>query len=239
MPNGFNLYLGQPSGFPLYLASFHPPPVPIGILQRIVVRGRLSTLAAMEVYEMNRHSLRLGDDGGSKPASTHFTMGVDSTEHRRHDESREELLSSQKHPYSVGAGHTLSPKKHGWTTQLALPPQFWHRSWTMYLFCVAGIGFAIGHHSFYLSLEGSIVHGDDQLLMLRYGTALAFAAKASLAAAMVSAFREQAWATVRSRFLTVATLDKVFSAPQTPLSLLSLEFLRKAKVAAVLATFGW
>ncbi|KAF6826855.1 hypothetical protein CPLU01_09427 [Colletotrichum plurivorum] len=75
--------------------------------------------------------------------------------------------------------------------------------------------------------------------MLRYGTALAFAAKACLVTSVLSAFREQLWATVRSRFLGLGTLDDIFAAPQTPFSLLNWEFLSNAKVVAILALYSW
>ncbi|KAL2874782.1 hypothetical protein SGCOL_010036 [Colletotrichum sp. CLE4] len=60
---------------------------------------------------------------------------------------------------------------------------------------------------------------------MRYGTALAFAAKASLVMAVLSAFREQIWLVVGSKFLKVTTLDDMFAAPETPLSLLNWEFI--------------
>ncbi|KAL2690107.1 hypothetical protein Neosp_004175 [[Neocosmospora] mangrovei] len=107
----------------------------------------------------------------------------------------------------------------------------------MYFFLVVGICFAIGHHFFYSSLDGEIV--DDQLRMLRWGTALAFACKASLTAAVLSAFDQQVWATVRSRFLTVVALDSMFAATENPLDMLNLELLTKAKMAVAMALFGW
>ncbi|KZL81287.1 hypothetical protein CI238_00355 [Colletotrichum incanum] len=109
----------------------------------------------------------------------------------------------------------------------------------MYLFLSIGLAFAIGHHMFYQSLDGRLVRGDEQLTSMRYGTALAFAAKASVATAVLSAFREQVWAVVATRFLSLTTIDDIFAAHETPFLLLSWEFLSKAKTAAALAIFCW
>ncbi|KAF4465604.1 formylmethionine deformylase [Fusarium albosuccineum] len=116
-------------------------------------------------------------------------------------------------------------------------PSPWIASCGMYLFFLAGVGFAIGHHFYYASLHGNIV--DDQLAKLRWGTALAFAAKASLTASVVSAFQQQVWASLRTRFMTVSALDSMFAATENPMDLLNLEFITGAKTAVALALFGW
>lgn len=111
--------------------------------------------------------------------------------------------------------------------------------WNMYLFLVLGIALAIGHHAYYQSFHGALVFDDRQLTTMRYGTVLAFAAKSCLVFAVMSAFREQIWLTFSTKFLRVTTLSGMFAAPETPLSLLDLEFLRKAKIAAGLALYCW
>lgn len=120
---------------------------------------------------------------------------------------------------------------------LRFPSSPWVATYSMYFFLVVGACFAIGHHFFYASLDGDMV--EDQLRMLRWGTALAFASKASLTAAVLSAFDQQVWATVRSRFLTVVALDSMFAATENPLDLLNVELLAKAKMAVAMALFGW
>ncbi|KAK1573296.1 uncharacterized protein LY79DRAFT_593985 [Colletotrichum navitas] len=113
----------------------------------------------------------------------------------------------------------------------------WHTSWNMYLWLALGIACAIGHHVFYHFLDGK--PAEDQVRMLRYGTALAFAAKASLGAAVISAFQQRVWTTVRSRFMTIAALDSMFAATENFIALLSWDFLKGAKAAASLAMFVW
>ncbi|KAK2052136.1 hypothetical protein LY76DRAFT_650787 [Colletotrichum caudatum] len=113
----------------------------------------------------------------------------------------------------------------------------WHALWNMYLWLALGIACAIGHHVFYHFLDGK--PAEDQVRMLRYGTALAFAAKASLGAAVISAFQQRIWTTVRSRFMTIAALDSMFAATENFIELLSWDFLKGAKAAAALAVFVW
>lgn len=61
---------------------------------------------------------------------------------------------------------------------------------------IFGIVCAGGHHAFYQALDGR--PADHQLLMLRYGTLLAWTSKAGLSAAVVMAFRQRVWTTVRT-----------------------------------------
>ena len=107
----------------------------------------------------------------------------------------------------------------------------------MYLFFTLGLACAIGHHIFYNALNGRVA--DNQIQMLRYGTLLAFAAKAGLSAAVVVAFRERTWTTVRTRFMSVAGLDSLFAAAEDLVALFNWEFISKAKTAAALAVFVW
>ncbi|KAK6225641.1 formylmethionine deformylase-like protein [Colletotrichum tabaci] len=113
----------------------------------------------------------------------------------------------------------------------------WHASWNMYLWLVLGVACAVGHHVFYHTLDGRAA--DDQVRMLRYGTVLAFGAKASLGAAVISAFQQRIWTTVRSRFMTIAALDSLFAATENFVALFNWEFLKGAKAAAALALFVW
>ncbi|KAK3943314.1 hypothetical protein QBC46DRAFT_377542 [Diplogelasinospora grovesii] len=113
----------------------------------------------------------------------------------------------------------------------------WHSSWNMYLFFVFGLVCAGAHHAYYSALNGKPV--DDQLQMLRYGTFLAFAAKAGLSAAVVVAFRQRVWTTIRTRLMTVAALDSLFAATEDFTALWNWELIRTARTAIALAVFVW
>ncbi|KAK2736029.1 hypothetical protein CKAH01_07783 [Colletotrichum kahawae] len=168
----------------------------------------------------------------TRPSSPSTTNDVDITEVRDNFGSQERLVPPKQDSNPVFSQHVADTNvtKINWWERLLLTRDLWSPTWNIYLFCIIGIGFAIGHHAFYASLEGKIVHGDDQLIMLRYGTALAFAAKASFVASVMSAFREQIWATMRSKLLAIATLDDMFAAHETPFSLMNVEFLTNAKL---------
>lgn len=113
----------------------------------------------------------------------------------------------------------------------------WHPSFSMYLSFIFGILCAVGHHIFYASLDGKLAGNQSE--MLRYGTILAYSSKAGFCAAVISAFKQRVWVTVRSRFMSIAALDSMFAATENMMAMLSLEFLKDAKGAFALALFAW
>ncbi|KAK8018330.1 hypothetical protein PG991_007520 [Apiospora marii] len=120
------------------------------------------------------------------------------------------------------------------------PPKKWYQlrqAWVMYLFFAFGLLCAVGHHLFYKSLNGK--PATDQLTMLRYGTVLAFAAKAGFVACIVTAFRQRIWATVRNKILSVAAIDSLFAATEDVVSLFNIEVYKKARIAMLLAVVAW
>ncbi|EAA33028.3 hypothetical protein GE21DRAFT_5576 [Neurospora crassa] len=116
-------------------------------------------------------------------------------------------------------------------------PWRWRKSWNMYLCLLFGVACAASHHFYYLSLDGR--PATDQIKMMRYGTMLAFGAKAGLSAAVIVAFRQRVWTTVRKRFMTVGALDALFSATEDLQAVTSWEMVQSAKVAALLAAYVW
>ncbi|KAL0941419.1 uncharacterized protein CTRU02_204182 [Colletotrichum truncatum] len=156
---------------------------------------------------------------------------------QQYQQQYQQQVPVQPPPY-VAANYLGPPNENSRSFRMRKPNcGFWHSSWNMYLWLVLGICFAIGHHAFYHTLDGK--PADDQVRMLRYGTILAFAAKASLGAAVISAYQQRIWTTVRSRVLSIAALDSMFAATENLISLLNWEFLRGAKAAAALALFVW
>lgn len=114
---------------------------------------------------------------------------------------------------------------------------FWSEAWSMCCFLVAGILFAVGHHIFYNDLDGK--EADNQSRMLRYGTALAFLAKANLVTAVILAFRQRVWMMVRRKILSLAAVDSLFAAAEDLTALFNWEALRSAKLAMCLAVYIW
>lgn len=113
----------------------------------------------------------------------------------------------------------------------------WHSSFSMYICFIFGLLCAVGHHIFYASLDGE--PAESQTEMLRYGTFLAYAAKAGFSAAAISAFKQRIWVTVRSRFMSISALDSMFAAAEDMTALLNWEFIKDAKAAFALVFFAW
>ncbi|KAM0247993.1 hypothetical protein ACHAP5_003779 [Fusarium lateritium] len=101
------------------------------------------------------------------------------------------------------SGNTVKPKKAGkrfpgLASIRRKNDNFW-KAWhdysnkpgNMCLLVVIGTVFAIGHHLFYLNLNGK--EATDQSRMLRYGTIIAFCAKACLGTAVAMAFYQRAY----------------------------------------------
>lgn len=107
----------------------------------------------------------------------------------------------------------------------------------MYAMFLLGVVFAGSHHAFYTYLDGKLA--DDQIRMIRIGGVLSYAAKSSLAAAVIFAYRQQIWATFRRKVLRLRTIDSLFAATDDPLALVNWEFIKKAKVAVALAILTW
>jgi hypothetical protein len=111
------------------------------------------------------------------------------------------------------------------------------RTWSMYLFLILGTVFAVGHHLFYWHLHGK--EAKKQSLMLRYGTILAFCAKASLGTAVILARRQRVWMALRQRIARLGTVDSIFTAAEDITALFDWRAVKKAKVATCLAIYVW
>ena len=109
--------------------------------------------------------------------------------------------------------------------------------WPMYGMFLLGFGFAVGHHAFYNHLDGR--PADDQIRMMRFGGLLSYAAKASLLAAVIYAYRQQIWVTAINNTLRLRTIDSLFAAVSEPLALWNWEFIKKARIAVCLAVLAW
>ncbi|KAK1756558.1 hypothetical protein QBC47DRAFT_298777 [Echria macrotheca] len=129
-----------------------------------------------------------------------------------------------------------NPKKRPKRTCLGQPCA-WNSQWVMVVCFVFGVACAIGHHIFYSTLHNQLAV--DQMTMQRYGTLLAFGAKAGLSAAVGAAYHQRVWATVRTRVMSVAALDALFAATEDLTSFLSWEMVSAARIAATLAVFVW
>ncbi|KAI0003543.1 hypothetical protein F4779DRAFT_601596 [Xylariaceae sp. FL0662B] len=149
-------------------------------------------------------------------------------------DSRANLLNTPSTPWR---SPRTPPPYYTATTPRRKKWWHWQPAWWMYVFFLFGILCAVGHHIFYKVLDGQ--PAEQQIAMLRYGTILAFAAKAALVASVVVAFKQQVWTTVRNKFLSLAAIDSLFAATEDLSSLLNIEIYKRATGATLLAVFIW
>ncbi|KAK7409268.1 hypothetical protein QQX98_008578 [Neonectria punicea] len=120
---------------------------------------------------------------------------------------------------------------------LSCIPNYLMQTWSMYCFLLIGILVAIGHHLFYNNLHGK--DAVDQSAALRYGTFLAFLAKANFGTAIVLAFRQRAWMTVRHKILSLRAVDSLFASINDLSALFNWEAFSRAKLAMCFAIYLW
>ena len=114
----------------------------------------------------------------------------------------------------------------------------WMTPVLMVILFLLGLAAAVGHHFFYMWLEGR--PATDQLTMVRYGTALAFFVKSSLVGSVVMCYRQRIWHTFRTRALTIAGIDGLFSSTEDPSQFFyNGEMMSNAKIATIMAMVAW
>jgi hypothetical protein len=102
---------------------------------------------------------------------------------------------------------------------------------------VAGLAAALGHHAFYARLDGKAATA--QLMMVRYGTALAFFVKSMLVGCVILCYRQRIWHTFRTKAMTVSGIDGLFSATEDPTQFFNWEMIRNGKLATLMALTSW
>lgn len=103
---------------------------------------------------------------------------------------------------------------------------------------VAGILGAMAHHVFYLKLDGQ--PAENQLKMIRYGTAMAFFVKSTLVGTVIMCYRQRIWHTFRKKAMTINAIDGLFSATEDPSQFFyNWEMIRNGKLATFMAACSW
>lgn len=116
----------------------------------------------------------------------------------------------------------------------------WRAPTLMVAYLLLGIGFALGHHFYWSSLEGTVVPSEtDQEWSQRLGIAAAFIAQSALTLAVGVAYTQRIWVSVKRRPLTLSGLDKVFSLQDDIFAFLSWEVVTKAKFLCLLGLIAW
>jgi hypothetical protein len=96
---------------------------------------------------------------------------------------------------------------------------------------------AVGHHFFCEYLDGRPVF--DQAWNTRAGIAFANVMKIFLVASVGVSFTQRIWRTAMMRYLSLNSVDNLFSATSNPLSFFDGALLKQAKIAMLLALTIW
>lgn len=115
---------------------------------------------------------------------------------------------------------------------------YWYLPSLMVAVFIAGLIGALGHHAFYKSLDGK--RSVNQLSMVRIGTAFAFFVKANLVGAVVLAYRQRIWFTMRRKEMRLKAIDALFGVIEDPTFFITTpEMIKNAKLASVMALVTW
>ena len=102
---------------------------------------------------------------------------------------------------------------------------------------VCGVLSAVGHHIFYDHFDGQTA--GNQLVMVQYGTALAFFTKSALVGSVLLCYRQRIWHTFRNKTMTIKAIDSLFSAPENLTQFQNMEMIRNGKLATAMALASW
>jgi hypothetical protein len=109
------------------------------------------------------------------------------------------------------------------------------------LICVfCAISLSLGHHFYYKSLNGtSSGSASRQQWPIIFGTTFSYLVVHLLGAAVVAAYSQYIWLTVRQRGYTLEALDSFFCMTSDPWAFLNWEILKHGKLAVLLALMSW
>jgi hypothetical protein len=103
-----------------------------------------------------------------------------------------------------------------------------------------GTIFALSHHLYYLSLDGTTAASmRKQQHALQVGTLFALLSKTCLAGCIAVAQLQWAWWTSSQKPISLRGLDAIFGVLKNVFKLGNLEMIKKAKMASLLALFVW
>ncbi|KAN0096013.1 hypothetical protein V8E51_014818 [Hyaloscypha variabilis] len=99
---------------------------------------------------------------------------------------------------------------------------------------------AVVHHFFYQSLNGRIVHSENQQQwFLRIGTGLSFLAKTFLTASAALGYTQLLWQTLRSSPISLHGVDSLFGAATNAWHFTDWELWRRGPALAIVALIVW
>ncbi|KAH7223096.1 hypothetical protein BKA60DRAFT_538538 [Fusarium oxysporum] len=123
----------------------------------------------------------------------------------------------------------------------------WQTAAKLLVFFSLGALSAVGHHFFYDSLNATTVTTSDDAVsswktqgwLMRYGFGLTFIIKTLLVCTVAAAYKQRIWTHFRQTPYTVAGINAISDATTDVLSFASWVFLRRARIAVLLAALTW
>jgi hypothetical protein len=192
-------------------------------LQSRTAKGVSNTNYAPLVNPENSYQDRSHDDVSTNVESIHM-------ENYPQSHVQDPFLPGQRRPVSHDV---LSEKLVKWSIH-------WKTPTFMVALLLAGVGFGLGHHFYYASLDGTTAGSPSrQQWATRFGTAFSFLVVAVLKTASDAAYSQYIWTLVRRKSFSLKVLDKMFSLTMDPLGFLSLHLLKHAKIGVLLALISW
>lgn len=116
----------------------------------------------------------------------------------------------------------------------------WRAPALMFGYLLVGVGFALGHHLYWMSLDGTPVPSEtDQQWAQRLGVALAFLTQSLLCLSVGVAYTQRVWVTVKKNAMTLRSLDRLFSLQEDIFAFFDYAIIGRAKVLSVIALCAW
>ncbi|KAF2729345.1 hypothetical protein EJ04DRAFT_580710 [Polyplosphaeria fusca] len=123
----------------------------------------------------------------------------------------------------------------------ALPKEiYWEAPVMMFLSFLFAIFFAVGHHVFYVYMDGQPASDNDiQQWMSRFGTALAFLVKVLFGVSASMAYVQWFWYKIRKTPITLARIDDLYGVIYEPMKFWHVGVWIRHYVLAFLAITTW
>ncbi|KAK3317358.1 hypothetical protein B0T19DRAFT_434807 [Cercophora scortea] len=107
-------------------------------------------------------------------------------------------------------------------------------------FFALGLCFSVAHCILYAGLDGKLVGSPaQQENNLRFGTAFAFLSQISLTASVWHTYTLWVWRSVKKEAWPISTLNSMFGADMSVLSLLNVTMMRRFKAGLLIAMLAW
>lgn len=107
----------------------------------------------------------------------------------------------------------------------------------MVVLWLAGLALAVGHHTYYVSMDGK--NAEDQRWVIRVGTGFAFLVKACFAASLGIAIKQLVWAILRRRFMSLRGIDALFAITTDPAAFFVQDIWLSMPGLVLLAVLLW